>query len=310
MDEFLHPDLPPVAIERIRSQAQSKVAGSLLSAPAAAALAAADLVPVGEVMGCIVMHLGWNTAGCGLYYNGTRGLRTPVITSGRRSGYAGAFAFASHTTAIQHCYDQALRRMNAEAAALQAKGVVGVDLRWTRLDSGAQELMALGTAVRDRRPPPGTPAKQPFYTELSGEDVAKAVLAGWTPLGMAIGLAAALKHEDATLRYQRSQLTGPGNVEVDGMTELIHAARVQARQALTDAGRRLGSAAQIVISRNDLRVGEQPCGEEVDFRAEATFVGTALTYDPLQAKQTSKGSLSILPLRSRGEGTRPTGARR
>jgi uncharacterized protein YbjQ (UPF0145 family) len=304
-----HEQLPPAAASRIRAQAESKVAGSFLSAPAAAALASVDLVPVGEVMGCIVMHLAWAQSNCGNYYGGVRqGVRTPVITSGQRGSYG---AFSSYLAAIQHSYDQALNRMLAEAAGLGAKGVVGIELRWNQVDSGARELTVLGTAVADRRPTPGrAPVGRPFYTELSGEDVAKAVLAGWTPLGMAIGLAAAVKHEDSYLRWQRSQLTGPGNVEVDGLTELIHAARNEARLKMTEAGRKLAAAAQIVVSRTDLQVGERACGEEVDFRAEATFIGTALTYDPKQARQTSRGGLSILPLRTRAERTRPTGAAR
>ena len=43
--------LPPVAAERVRRQAESHVAGSLLSAPAAAALASADREPLYAELG-------------------------------------------------------------------------------------------------------------------------------------------------------------------------------------------------------------------------------------------------------------------
>src|SRR5690349_15304769 len=60
--------LPPAALERVRHQRASGVRGSLLSAPAAAAVRSAGLEPVGEVFGCIVVAFGWSGGACGYAY--------------------------------------------------------------------------------------------------------------------------------------------------------------------------------------------------------------------------------------------------
>lgn len=328
MEEWIAQHLPPVAAERVRRQGESHVAGSLLSAPAAASLAAAGLEPAGEVMGCIVMHLGWSGFGCPGYGGfgggfsggglggggfGGGGLGggysgTPVVTSGQVGGQ-GWTGYRPYVKALYHSYDTVLNRMLAEAAALGADGVVGVDLQWARLDSGARELVALGTAVRDRRPEHRRGAGTwPFCTELSGEDVAKALLAGWTPLGIALGLSVAVKHDDWAMQRQTSTFGGAGNIEVDGLTALLHAARTEARENLADRASRFTGAAQVVISRNSLHISERECGEnQRDHIAEATFLGTALAYDPRRARQPPESSLSILPLSG---GTQRSNARR
>src|SRR5947208_16946040 len=64
--------LPAAAVERVRHQRASGVRGSLLSAPAAAAIRSAGLEPVGEVFGCIVITLGWTLGGCGYAYGWNR----------------------------------------------------------------------------------------------------------------------------------------------------------------------------------------------------------------------------------------------
>ncbi len=307
--------LPPAAAERVRRQADSHVAGSLLSAPAHAALAAADLVPVGEVMGCIVMHLGWSGFGCGGgYYNQGSGLGgfgsggfsggfgtgyvTPILTSGDhgRQSWQG---YGPYIKARYHAYDTALNRMLTEAGGLNADGVVGVQLRWTQLDSGAHELMALGTAVRDKRVARATPRPGwPYCTELTGEDVAKAVLSGWTPLGIAIGLALAVKHHDYQMDRQTSWLQGAGNTEVDGLTKLMHAARADARDKLTRRAQAFAGAAQIVVSSTTLRVSERACSnDQEDHLAEAGFTGTVLAHHPDHRRREPASSLTILPLR-------------
>jgi uncharacterized protein YbjQ (UPF0145 family) len=60
--------LPPAAVDRVRHQRASGVRGSLLSAPAAAAIRSAGLEPVGEVFGCIVVAFGWSGGSCGYAY--------------------------------------------------------------------------------------------------------------------------------------------------------------------------------------------------------------------------------------------------
>jgi uncharacterized protein YbjQ (UPF0145 family) len=330
-------DLPPAAAERVRRQAESHVAGSLLSAPAHAALAAADFEPAGEVMGCIVMHLGWNGYGCGGGYYGSGsgfggpgfggggiggtgiggfggnsgygGFVTPILTSSNYGSQSWR-GYGPYVTARYHAYDTALVRMLTEARALGADGVVGVTLRWTSLDTGARELVAMGTAVHNRRGVPGLDPVHartgwPFCTELSGEDVAKAVLSGWLPLGIAVGLSIAVKHHDWQIDQQTSWLQGAGNTEVDGLTQLIHAARADARHKLTERAQAFSGAAQIVVSSSNLEVGERECvNDQRDHLAEASFFATVLAHHPEAARRTSASSLSILPLRGANRNTR------
>ncbi len=313
MDDAEH-HLPPIAEQRIRRQRQSRVAGSLLSAPAAAALAAADLEPAGEVMGCIVMHLGWAGYGCGgfgggygappgVYGFGTSNrtyVPTPILTSGGGSSWQG---FGPYVQALYHAYDSAQGRMLAEAGALGADGVVGVSLTWSHLDSGARELMALGTAVRFRTRPSADardqPA-QPFCTELNAEEVASAMLAGWQPVAIVTGLCVAVKHDDWPMQRQTSAAGfRTGNVEVTGLTALVQRTRADARERLTHRAAAIVRRGQVVISAADLDIRHRECrsgGEGHDHVAEARFVGTVLRHHG-RTSAARPPSLSILPLR-------------
>jgi uncharacterized protein YbjQ (UPF0145 family) len=284
--------LPPVAAERVRRQAESHVAGSLLSSPAAAALASVGLVPAGEVMGCVVMHLGWTgQSGCG-YYN-----RYPSTTPIRVGGQ-----YAPYMKALNQSYRTALGRMEAEARALKADGVVGVQLEWSHLDSGARELLALGTAVRFREPPlraKGERRPAPFHTELTGEQVATAMLAGWHPVKVVAAASVAVKHEDTTTKQFTSKIRTRQNVELISLTRLVETARRDVRTRLAGQAKTL-TAGQIVISVNTLELRERPCGGDRDHLAEATMIGTALDLDPgRRTPAPPPSALSILPLRDR-----------
>jgi uncharacterized protein YbjQ (UPF0145 family) len=299
--------LPPAAAERVRRQAASHVAGSLLSAPALAALSGVGLEPVGEVMGAIVMHFGWSGSGCGGYNtnNGRYNASTPILTSGNygRQNWRG---YSNYVQARDRAHNRALARMLIEAAALGADGVVGVELRWSNVDT-ARELIALGTAVRHRRPERRRTGGWPFATELSGEDVAKAAASGWTPLGIAVGVSIAVKHHDWQMDQQTSWLRGAGNTEVDGLTGLLQAARAEARHKLTGQARTFPGAAHVVISRKDLWISERACSnnDQVDHLAEAYFLGTVLAHDPAARPPEPPSTLTMLPLNTAGRNGTP-----
>jgi uncharacterized protein YbjQ (UPF0145 family) len=67
--------LPPAARARLERSRADQVRASLLPVAGAAGLAACGLSPVGEVMGCIVEHLGWQGFGCPYYGYGYGGMR-------------------------------------------------------------------------------------------------------------------------------------------------------------------------------------------------------------------------------------------
>lgn len=340
MDQWTN-GLPPAAHERIERQRASGTAGSLFSAPAAAAAKSAGLVPTGEVFGSLVMNLGWSGTGCnyfGMYGRGMGGglgagggfggggfasggmggggifgggnmysYQTPVTTSGDHGGYAG---FAPYVKAFEHGWHGAIERMLAEARALGAEGVVGVQVNRVRIDNAAYEFSAIGTAVRSvdtslvARPAPGAV----WYANLSAEDCASAIHSGFQPREMALGLSVATKHEDYQLKQQRSAWAG--NQEIDGLTLLVNAARHDARNQLVARAKRDGGAgADLVITHTNVSEFETPCGEEVDLHAEAVFIGTILVPGPMRAFRTkerpgSAAVTTVLPLTDPGVRTR------
>ncbi len=301
------------------------MAGPLLSAAARAALAGVDLEPVGPVTGVVVSHLSWTGASCGGYRNsGNRNLITPVIVVSNAQagqGHRQSSGYANYLQARYRAYDTALARMLARVTDLGADGVVGIALSWTRVGRGAEALTATGTAVRHRSPVPG--AGPAFHTELTAQDTARALLSGWQPLTLTIGLAVAVKHEDRTLQWQTSRLRGPGNVEVAGLTNILSRARTAARQALTaraEAQLAPGgaqpdrtpadhppTATQLVVSRNELRTGRSTCSGGPDHLAEALLIGTLLRHDGRSRSDGERRpSLSILPL-DHGDAASPDG---
>jgi len=121
--------------------ASSGLRTSLLTVPGAAGVESVGLRPVGEVMGCIVEHIGFaGWQGCGYYGFGGGGFgglgggalgggipgtfgggiaggvsRTVTSSGGRYSG------FAPYVDALYRGYQTALARMEAEAKGLEAE---------------------------------------------------------------------------------------------------------------------------------------------------------------------------------------------
>src|SRR5438309_137001 len=86
------------------------------------------------------------------------------------------------------------------------------------------EIAGSGTAGRA---PGAAPPSQPFTSDLSGQDFAKLIMAGWVPVGLALGISIAARHDDwLTVGSTR---WGAGNTEVAGYTELVNMARHDAR---------------------------------------------------------------------------------
>lgn len=326
--------LPPAAHERIERQRASGTSGSLFSAPAAAAAKSAGLDPVGEVFGCLVMNLGWVGSSCGYWGGGLGGggggfggpfgqgsqggpfgggnpgllggigglgnqyaYTTPVLTSGGTDG--GRAGFGPYVKAYEAAWHGALERMQAEARALGADGIVGVTVTRSRIEGQSWEFAAVGTAVRSTDTSlVGRPKAGEVWTAgLSAEDCAAAIHSGFVPREIALGLSVSTKHEDYQLKQQRSSWS---NTEVDGLTRLLTAARHDARNQLVARARHFDGA-DLAITRTSLTEFETPCGQEVDVHAEAVFVGTILTPGPMASFRTAgrPGTakvMTVLPL--------------
>jgi uncharacterized protein YbjQ (UPF0145 family) len=290
MTEWDGRGLPPVAADRMKRFARTGLRTSLLTVPGAVGVQSVGFEPVGEVMGCIVEHIGWSGfGGCG-YLGGVGGfgIGGGTITS---SGSARFVGFGPYVDAVYRGYDTALGRMTAEAAAMQADGVVGVRLSVSHLGAENREFLALGTAVRARaRHRPG----RVFTTDLAGQDVAKLLVAGWVPGAIVYGISVAVRHDDWATRRQASW--GAGNTEVFGYTELVAHVRADARYRFDQQARSAGAEGAIV-SAMGLRIGEiEPAENHRDHVAEAAVFGTALVSFHRGSSAPTR-SLTILPLR-------------
>ncbi len=127
----------------------------------------AGFEPVGLVLGSSIYHIGFQQA----MWNQSQELG--VLTQ-----------------AMYHARELAMTRMEEEADQLGADGIVGVRLDIGRYEWGADlaEFIAVGTAVKHRggelhRAPNG----RPFTSDLSGQDFAKLLRAGYRPVGLVMG---------------------------------------------------------------------------------------------------------------------------
>jgi uncharacterized protein YbjQ (UPF0145 family) len=123
--------------------------------------------PLGLVLGSSIYHIGFQQAG----WNQSQELS--VLTQ-----------------AMYHARELAMTRMEEEADQLGADGIVGVRLDIGRYEWGADlaEFIAVGTAVKHRggelhRAPNG----RPFTSDLSGQDFATLLRAGYRPAGLVMG---------------------------------------------------------------------------------------------------------------------------
>jgi uncharacterized protein YbjQ (UPF0145 family) len=298
-------DLPPAAAARMQRFAAHGVRTSLLDVPGMTSVTGVGLPPVGEVMGCIVEHIGWQGfGGCGwtgfggdIFAGGipgtfgggiTGGRGATTVTSGGRSEYAG---YAPYVDALHRGYDTAIARMLTEARAMGADGVVGVRLSVNHLGQDNREFVALGTAVRAAGP--DHPA-QPFVTDLPGADVAKLIHGGWVPVSIAVGISVAVRHDDYSTRSQAS--AWGWNTEVSGYTELVQYVRADARAQFAAHAARAGGEGAIVSSMG-LRIREQePTAGHRDHVAEASVFGSTIIRFHRGPSAPTR-ALTVLPLR-------------
>jgi uncharacterized protein YbjQ (UPF0145 family) len=133
----------------------------------------AGFEPLGLVMGSSIYHVGW-----------------------QRWALNQSMELETLTQAMYHARELAMTRMEEEADALGAEGVVGVHLEVTRNDWGQKlvEFMAIGTAVRARKPKDGAlvpdyraPSGRPFTSDLSGQEFWTLLRSGFRPVSLVMG---------------------------------------------------------------------------------------------------------------------------
>jgi uncharacterized protein YbjQ (UPF0145 family) len=297
--------LPPVAEARMQEIRRSGTWSSALTSDEFAAIRSAGFEPVGQVLGAAVYNIGY-TGG----YNcpgawGSWGFGTPVQSTTQVSSQAGWGSFAPLVQAMYQARHAALDRMSTECSELGGHGVVGVRLTIGSFPAGGLEFKAIGTAVRAPGVPPmadwahdhsGRP-RDPFTSDLSGQDFAKLIMKGWVPVGLALGISVGARHDDwMTVGQTR---WGAGNAEVTGWTELVNDARHDARQQLQRDVQRLGGEG-VVIADMQMRVRERECPAAEgrrDHIVETTSIGTAIArFARTEGHGHGPGTLAIMSL--------------
>ncbi len=248
--------------------------GSALTADEFAAIRSVGFEPVGQVFGAAVYSAGGASGySCpGAQASSGGGLPPRSVT--QVSGRGGPGSFGPLAQIMDLARHTAVGRMITECAGLGGHGVVGVRLSRGSFPLGGAQFTALGTAVRAPGAAHGQPV--PFTCEVSGQDFAKLMMAGWVPAGLVLGISIGSRHDDR--RTARQARWGSGNAEVAGWTELVSQSRHDARRQLENDLRRLG-AEGVVIAAMEMRVRERDCPETVgrhDHIVEATLIGTAI----------------------------------
>jgi uncharacterized protein YbjQ (UPF0145 family) len=274
--------------------------GSALTADEFAAIRSAGFEPVGQVLGAAVYNIGYSGGYSCPAYGGGYGMGRLGVYGGApydsRTATSGAGSFGSYAPLVRTMYEarrQAIGRMTAECQELGGHGVVGVRLTIGGFPAGGLEFKAIGTAVRA---PGGTQLRRPFTSDLTGQDFAKLIHAGWVPAGLVLGISVGARHDDwVTVNQTR---WASGNTEVHGYTELVNATRHDARHQLEQDVARHG-ADGVVLQAMEMRVGEHECPVQEgrrDHVVEATIIGTAIAHFGARRRQEMAPPLAIMSL--------------
>jgi uncharacterized protein YbjQ (UPF0145 family) len=268
--------------------------GSALSADEFAAIRSVGFEPVGQVFGAAVYSAGSSTEYSCPGTQGSSSDGLPPRPATQVSGQGGPGSFGPLVQTMDLARHTAVGRMITECAELGGQGVVGVRLSRESFPLGGPQFTALGTAVRAPGAPDGPPV--PFTSEVSGQDFAKLIMAGWVPAGLVLGVSIGSRHDDR--KTARQSRWGSGNAEVAGWTELVSQSRHDARHQLERDVERSG-AEGVVIATMQMRVRERDCPETVgrrDHIVEATFVGTAVARFSRAGQRHSGPALAIMSL--------------
>jgi uncharacterized protein YbjQ (UPF0145 family) len=296
---------PPAAAEaRMAGIRASGAWGSALTSGEFAAIRSVGFEPVGQVFGAAVFGIARGDGySCPKIMASSREAVGAVgavgaRTSGRLAQQDGLGPLGPLVRAMDQARHTAIERMTAQCAELGGDGVVGLRVTRGSFLLGGQEFTALGTAVRARGAEFTAP---PFTSDLSGQDFAKLIMAGWVPAGLVFGVAIGACHDDWQTTRQTRRWSG--NREVAGWTDVVNRARRDAGRELAADVQRLG-AEGAVVNTMQLRVSVRDCPAQIgrrDHVIEASILGTAVAQFARadQAPQKERGRpspLAVLPL--------------
>jgi uncharacterized protein YbjQ (UPF0145 family) len=200
--------------------------------------------------------------------------------------------------AMYHARDLAMTRMEAEAAALGADGIVGVrlEIEFKEFGNDLAEFIAIGTAVKGdeihARTPDGFSWRnnrdQPFTSDLSGQDFWTLIQAGYAPLGMTMGTCV---YHIAHQKFWQVVGNVGQNVEIPQYTEALYDARELAMSRMQAEAEALG--AEGIVGVQMLSQSHRWGGHTTEFFA----IGTAVR--PLRPDHVIAKPQLVLPLTDR-----------
>ena len=174
--------------------------------------------PVGLVVGSSIYHIGY-----------------------QRAGWSQNQEMTVLTQAMYHARELAMTRMEEEANALAADGIVGVRLEVTRHQWGEDlaEFVAIGTAIRSRGGQSYRNARGlPFTSDLSGQDFWTLLRTGYRPVGMVMGNCVYhVSHQGVGQWFKQVGR----NVEMTNYTQALYDSRELAMERMQAEAVRLGA---------------------------------------------------------------------
>jgi uncharacterized protein YbjQ (UPF0145 family) len=221
--------IPPSATQRLRAGLFT----SDLTVDELVCLEDINVEPLGLVLGSSIYHVGLQVSQYG------QNMELTVLSQ-----------------AMYTARSLAIGRMEAEADALQADGIVGVRLVIGTYEWGPDliEVLAIGTAVRTRdreahmRPQHG----RPFSSDLSGQDFWKLVQAGYRPVRLAMGTCV---YHVAHQTFRQTWGKAFRNAEMENFTQATYEARELAMGRMESEGQQAGGTGIVGV-----RIQEQSWG--------------------------------------------------
>ncbi len=244
--------LPRHALERLQGLREAGQSGGIftsdLSVNEFLMVREAGFEPLGLVVGSCIYHVGIQYGSWG------QNQELNVISQ-----------------AMYQARELAMTRMEQEALALMADGVVGVRLEVKRLgwDSDILEFMAIGTAISHSAGHPGFkgPKGMPFTSDLSGQDFWMLLRAGHRPLAMVMG---SCVYHVAHQGVFKSMGNVGRNVEITQFTQAMYDARELAMERMQNEAKEAGADGVVGVQLHEGSHNWQP--HVIEFFA----VGTAL----------------------------------
>jgi uncharacterized protein YbjQ (UPF0145 family) len=143
--------------------------------------------------------------------------------------------------AMYNCRELAMARMEAEAEALGADGIIGVALRSLNymFAGDVLEFIAVGTAVKATDGKSyRTPAGRPFTSHLNGQDFWTLWHHGWVPRAMVLGTCV---YHIAHMSFRQMLQQAGQNVELTLFSQAAYDAREIAMARMQFEGQQVGA---------------------------------------------------------------------